>query len=243
MQLHEVAEPEAPNKPSVAVAIVGMHRSGTSAVAGALRHSGLYLGRVLDKGFEHNPTGLQEPEAVLYMHEDLFRKNGGSWSAPPTQTLRWDPLHKAVRDLFIETRQSEPLWGFKDPRTLFALEGWLAAEPELRPIGVFRHPLEVAKSLEKRNGMALPTGLWLWSLYNERLLHWHERLGFSLLNFNDPTEKFLERLDEVGHGMGLEKPSASGVIDPAIRRNAADEDASLPAEIQKLYDALRDRAV
>lgn len=224
------------------VAILGMHRSGTSAVAGALGRSGLYLGQVLDKGFEHNPTGLQEPEAILYMHEDLFRKNGGSWSAPPTQALRWDPLHDAVRDLFIESRQTKSMWGFKDPRTIFALEGWLKKEPNLHIVGVFRHPLEVAASLQKRNNMAIATGVWLWALYNERLLSWQKRLGFTLLDFSEPHPSFLQRLDEVAAKLGLSPASESQLIDGDLRRNKASSGDALPIEIKALYDDLKDRA-
>ena len=103
--------------------VLGMHRSGTSMLMGTLQEAGVYLGSVFSEGFEGNRKGLLEPRAVLFMQEDLFKANGGSWSDPPA-TLEWKNLHLAVRDLFVESRERQPLWGFKDPRTLFTLDAW-----------------------------------------------------------------------------------------------------------------------
>lgn len=113
------------------IAILGAHRSGTSALAGSLKRAGLYLGGVLDSGFELNPTGLQEPPAVLFMQEHLLEVNGGSWHEPPSDVV-WGRLHRAVRDLFIESRFGQSVWGFKDPRTLLTLDGWYEALPEMQ---------------------------------------------------------------------------------------------------------------
>jgi len=45
---------------------------------------------------------------------------------------------------------SSRLWGFKDPRTLLTLDGWLEALPEVSLAATFRHPLSVAGSLQER---------------------------------------------------------------------------------------------
>jgi len=129
-------------KNSKGLAILGMHRSGTSTLAGTMRANGIYFGDVLHKGSPRNAKGFHEPRALLYMHEDLLLKNGGAWHDPPS-AISWDPLHKAVRDLFIESRSDKPLWAFKDPRTLLVLEGWLEVLPNLKFVGIFRHPAEV----------------------------------------------------------------------------------------------------
>ena len=132
------------------IVVLGMHRSGTSMLMGTLREAGLYVGDVLDKPFALNRKGLQEPPAVLYMHEHLLEANGGSWHSPP-KDVQWDKMHEAIRDLFIESRTGKSLWGFKDPRTLLTLEGWKSALPNLELVGIFRHPSEVALSLKNRN--------------------------------------------------------------------------------------------
>jgi hypothetical protein len=70
---------------------------------------------------------------------------------------------RVVRDLFIESRHGRPLRGFKDPRLLLCLEGWRQALPSLEPVGVFRHPAAVARSLLERDGVGLDKGVALWS--------------------------------------------------------------------------------
>lgn len=95
-------------------AVLGMSRSGTSALAGSPKEAGLHLGPVLDEPIPTNQKSLQKSGALLDVHEDLLRKNGGSWCSPPRRVC-WQPLHRAVRYLFIESRAAHPAWGFKHP--------------------------------------------------------------------------------------------------------------------------------
>ena len=115
------------------IIVLGMHRSGTSLLAGSLHDAGVYLGHTLNTGFRLNPKGLWEAPSVLSMHENLLEKNGGSWQDPPEPPLEWGKLHPSVRDLCIDARQGHPLRGVKDPRTLLALEGWLVHCDTERP--------------------------------------------------------------------------------------------------------------
>ena len=183
------------------IAILGMHRSGTSTLAGTLRLSGVHFGQVLDEAFALNPKGLQEAPAILYMQENLLEQSGGSWHEPPS-TVSWRPLHKAVRDLFVESRRSEPVWGFKDPRTLLTLEGWLDSVVGLECIGIFRHPAEVALSIHRRNQFPVEKCLDIWHRYNERLLVHRQKRDFPLVEFvNDGAEMkraFVSALDALG---------------------------------------------
>jgi hypothetical protein len=159
-----------------------MHRSGTSALAGTLRAHGVYFGQVLDQGIQYNPKGLQEAPSILYMQEDLLLKNGGAWHSPP-ESVEWQPMHKAVRDLFIESRTDQSIWAFKDPRTLLTLDGWFDVLPQLECAGIFRHPAEVAMSIHKRNQFPLEQCLEIWCAYNEKLLHFHHQRAFPLIEF------------------------------------------------------------
>ncbi len=226
--------------PTVAI-ILGMHRSGTSAVTGALRSLGLPLGNVLDAGFEHNPTGLQEPAAVLYMHEDLLIKNGGSWR-DPTDVITWSPLHLAVRDLFVDRMNRYPIWGFKDPRTVLVLDRWLEVLPNAVPLGVVRHPLDVATSINRRNGTELSEGLKIWTRYNQRLKAHHDALGFDILLFGHPTFDIAEPIYQYADRLGLPREADMGVLDMSIPRGRRDPSHALPADIQCLYDELCERA-
>lgn len=224
-----------------AIAVLGMHRSGTSALTGSLAEAGVYLGQVLGQSIPQNRKGLQEPASVLFMQEDLLKANGGSWDNPP-QEVKWSRLHSAVRDLFLESREGCGPWAFKDPRTLLTLEGWLQVRPDLALVGIFRDPLAVAHSLKRRNGFSLMKGLYLWQTYNERLLHWASTRNCPLVEFSTRPGEMAMRLDSLIRMLGLTPPPAAEFFDPALAEGTDDIQA-LPAEIAALHAALRERAI
>ncbi|WP_071676046.1 sulfotransferase family protein [Nioella nitratireducens] len=223
------------------VIVLGMHRSGTSLLAGSLHDAGVYMGHTLNTGFQFNPKGLWEAPAVLYMHESLLEQNGGNWRDPPEPQLEWGKLHLSVRDLFIESRQGHPLWGFKDPRTLFALEGWLEVLDDVRLIGIFRHPASVAASLANRNGIDVDSALALWRRYNERLLHARRAFGATLVEYTDTAADMERRLAAALRRVAPDALERVPFFDPALYRNPADDDG-LPHSVQSLLDALRSEA-
>src|SRR5580700_667524 len=64
---------------SIAVLIFGMHRSGTSALAGMLNFAGLDLGGNLTPGHKDNPRGFFEHDEIWQIHDQLLRETGTSW--------------------------------------------------------------------------------------------------------------------------------------------------------------------
>ena len=74
------------------VVILGMHRSGTSMVAGALASAGIYVG---DKAEllavqEDNPTGFWERSDLVACNEEILSASAGSWYQPPAQLITPD---------------------------------------------------------------------------------------------------------------------------------------------------------
>ena len=66
-----------------AIVVVGMHRSGTSAVSGVLDELGVFMGRNLfapQKGV--NEKGFFENAKVVDINERLFDALLGSWDDP-----------------------------------------------------------------------------------------------------------------------------------------------------------------
>lgn len=233
----------APRSPVRALTVLGMHRSGTSMLAGTLREAGVYLGNVIGDSIAYNRKGLLEPRSILFMHEDLLQVNGGDWRTPPRDP-EWNNLHLAVRDLFIESRAGHPLWGFKDPRTLFTLSAWQSALPSLEMVGIFRHPQEVAASLRHRNGFALEEGLEIWRKYNERLLSIHAEAGFPVIEFHQSPERLRGKLSALLEALRLPQPlgpSELGFFEEGIRQHHTIE-TSLPAAVEDVYRQLKDIA-
>ena len=69
-------------RPDRVIAVLGMHRSGTSALVGSLQQRGLFLGRHSTRN-TYNLRGNRENPDVVQLNEDILEHSGGSWHAPP----------------------------------------------------------------------------------------------------------------------------------------------------------------
>jgi len=161
-----------------------------------LRRSGVYLGEVQEHSPD-NPLGNQELRQIWDLGDALLAENGGTWDKP-VMVSRWQEEHRRERDAILQNlrdaaaRAQSPLWGFKDPRTLFTLPFWLEALPQPRFIGSFRQPQRVALSLNARNAISVEEGLRLWAAYNGKLLEFVRKHRFPLLNFDLPPGDYLK---------------------------------------------------
>ncbi len=184
------------------VIILGMHRSGTSALTGSLEKAGLQLGSVIEQAAD-NAKGNRESRAIMLLHDDILQRNGGSWDRPPSHP-NWSPVHHAFRDAIIETHKDHALWGFKDPRTVLMAGPWRAALPAATLVGIFRHPFAVAQSLFNRSAMPYEKSLALWSHYNRHLL-WHQtELGpIPFLEFSNDGSHFTAQVEKLIKTLGL----------------------------------------
>ena len=163
------------------VLVLGMHRSGTSCLAGILRRTGLDLGEAV--------SAYNENFAVWELHEQVLASNGLTWYHPyHDSSLTWPKASKMLRNAIIEyfTQRGNPMgWGFKDPRTVLLIDGWLEKLEHAKLVGTFRDPWQVAESLRKRDGFEHRKSYKLWHWYNSKLLELHDRFGFPLINFSN----------------------------------------------------------
>ena len=144
-----------------AILVLGMHRSGTSAVTGALRLAGVDLGTDLMRPAADNPKGFWEHAGVVAIHERLLESLERSWNDPrplPEGWLDTPAALEAAAALETLLRQEfagSPLWAVKDPRMCRLLPLWWPVLERLgvEPVALFvlRHPQEVASSLQVRN--------------------------------------------------------------------------------------------
>lgn len=166
---------------SKAIAVLGMHRSGTSAVARGLQALSVYLGDDLLPAQPENPTGYWEDKQIVDINERVLAALRLRWddAAPidPREFERWrlgGLQREAIR--YLERRfLSQPLWGFKDPRTMRLLPFWRRILRETRVedayVLVIRNPFSVAASLYARQEMDLETAQRLWLVYDVPFLH------------------------------------------------------------------------
>jgi hypothetical protein len=158
------------------VFIIGMHRSGTSALGGALVPLGLTVGKAVmpphaERG---NPKGFYENLALMQFHDRFLEAIGSIWHDPEPVGQRRFRGFKArrfqkelLRLLGDEFGSERPL--IKDPRMCRLMPLWLPLIQEHFPRASFilpiRHPVEVAYSLRQREHFTLDQGLRLWVVH------------------------------------------------------------------------------
>ncbi len=219
------------------IIVLGMHRSGTSAVVRLLNLMGAYLGPPgsIKGANPENPKGFWE-------NEDLVELNKGVLAA---QRCLWDrlgefdrtrlgderlaTLRRRALDFLIDLDRSRP-WAVKDPRMCLLMPFWRPMLEVPVCVVVNRNPVEVAGSLRARNGMPVPVGVALWELHMVEALRGTQDIPRMLVQYHDllddpvrTAQRLVERLCQSGV-RGLAPPEESEVrafVDADLRRQRA----------------------
>jgi hypothetical protein len=188
-----------PKQQTKPVIILGMHRSGTSCLAGTLQQAGLYLGGV-SKQNEYNKKGNREHNDIMSLNNLLLDFNKSRWDKPPTHLI-WNDSHLRQAELLIAKLSQKSIsghWGFKDPRTLLTLPFWSKLLPNAIFIGTIRNPMDTALSLTRRNNQyTIEEGLQLWLNHNQILLSLLEQQCFPLISFDYPSKLYQQKVTEL----------------------------------------------
>lgn len=224
-----------PSGGSKSVIILGMHRSGTSCLAGSLEQAGLYLGEV-NKKAPHNARGNRENRDIMDLNDLVLSSAGGSWDNPPHPWIHWSADQIAARDALIATYPTDKVWGFKEPRTLFTLDGWLDALPNTQLVGTFRHPMAVAQSLKARNGFSIERGLDLWLAYNRILLQACRERQVLMVCFDWTPQHYSQALVDIATRLSLlPPPSGFDFFETTLRSNSAIKTDELPSDVRDMF--------
>ena len=146
------------------LAISGMHRSGSSVIARALKLGGVYLG-----------DEQQTDRRFVQLNEEILANLGGRWDSPPpvpqtfTKDKRLNGLRAKARKLVREFEGHEP-WGWSDPQTSLTMGLWNEVVPDLGVVVCLRNPLEVTLSLRREGVASYTQALELWEEYNLKVL-------------------------------------------------------------------------
>lgn len=246
------------------VVVLGMHRSGTSAVSGLVHLAGVPLPDRkyrLGRGV-HNPNGFWEISTLNAFNESLLRRFEGDWSAPPPLPDGWTE-HPKVRSMKARARRlfltvmPKDAWLWKDPRLCLTMPFWsemLGPSPVV--FLVVRNPLEVARSLERRNGFSQPLSIALWERYTRGSAAAAAGLAVEVVSYDrvmsDPVGWVRDArtwMTERGVRCSAMAPEASvrELIDPQLRhaRHSIDDvrnDPAVSANQFALYAGLLERA-
>jgi GT2 family glycosyltransferase/glycosyltransferase involved in cell wall biosynthesis len=178
---------------SAGLLVLGMHRSGTSALSGVLARCGADVGARVTGGGTGNDTGHWEDATAVELHERLLAAFGARWDDPFPLPAGWQATSDAQRAAgdvaayVAGNRSRHACWAVKDPRlSLFAglwREAALAAGQRVASILVLRHPLEVAGSLQARDGIGIARGLLLWYDYTLSALEHAATMPTALVSY------------------------------------------------------------
>jgi hypothetical protein len=160
---------------AAAVLVIGMHRSGTSAMTRVLNLMGGALPRKLKRGSGANEPGFWEGRSIVRAHEALLESLGTSWADTRELPAGWLDLEatRAGEDALLDILRADfsdaPIFVVKDPRVSRLVPLWLRllgrfeAEPSF--VIMVRHPVEVARSLAARSGFDEEKSLRLWLIH------------------------------------------------------------------------------
>lgn len=143
--------------------VIGMHRSGTSLFSKVLEAAGVFMG--------HDIDALHESRFHRRVNNWLLSQLDANWFDVRAidEALRDERIHSLGDDLGWALAQPEIVdylgpgvndpsrlaldrpWGWKDPRTTLTLSLWLSQYPDARVVHVYRHGVDVARSLWVRD--------------------------------------------------------------------------------------------
>jgi GT2 family glycosyltransferase len=238
------------------VVVLGMHRSGTSSVAGLLARLGVWPGE--DSALLIGPDNPRGHYELAELHSACVRRlaaAGGDWKRPPTDATPQavDAFRREVAAI-LDTLAPRRPWFVKEPRLCLLVRELLPLLTRPVFVHVVRDPLEVADSLAARDGLGRREALALWERYTRSAFAATRGWPRVVVDYGelvaDPYAVATRlHADLAALGLqGLVAPDPVAVarwIEPALRRHAAGErDRSALTESQRaLLGAIDDGTV
>lgn len=161
------------------IMIVGMHRSGTSCMAGILYYSGLYIGDNLLPPSPKNPKGYFENQDFWRLHHSILRSVGRSWDDIRPMPKDWEKkfrvkCKKFMLKMLIKRHFGKcEVFGLKDPTIALLLPVYIDVfkSMNIEPCFIImkRNAEAVARSLLKAEGLDKDKSLLLRKMYYDSL--------------------------------------------------------------------------
>lgn len=244
-----------------AIIVLGMHRSGTSALAGVLYQLGINLSDNLLPPQDDNKKGFWEHKDIYQIHEKLLKDLHSSWDDVRGLPDKWwtsdivAPYEEKILKILQRDFSNSAFWGIKDPRICRLLLLWkpLIESFDSTPyfIIIIRNPIEVAASLAKREGFSREKSLLLWLthlLESEKQTRGHFRTFVTYAELLSDWKRVMSRVQNIFKfkwPVSLEDagPEIKAFLDEAMRHNRATkngliEDKNISKWIREAYFAM-----
>lgn len=156
-----------------AILVLGMHRSGTSALTRVISLLGATLpSNLMPPVKDNNEAGFWESLDAYRLNDDILASAGSSWDHWGELNPGWThapaigAFKARARAMLEHDFAGSPLFVLKDPRLCRLLPFWLEVLLELgadvKCVLPLRNPLEVAASLKARDGFSVAKSHVLW---------------------------------------------------------------------------------
>ncbi|MEX0671325.1 MAG: glycosyltransferase [Pirellulales bacterium] len=228
--------------------VLGMHRSGTSALTRVLGLMGAALPHDLMPPTADNPQGYWESWRIAGLNNRLLESAGTHWSDDAAILPEWfaDPCRAGDREeavaLLADEFAAAPAIVLKDPRICRLIPFWKtvldAAGFETRAVLALRDPLEVARSLAARaadpafSPAAIPDparGLLLWLRYVLDAEQHSRELARHVIDYADLIRDWRTALQPLSGIASLSRlppdttaAAIDAFLDPTLRRQGRD---------------------
>ena len=248
-----------------AICILGMHRSGTSAITRGVNLLGAYLGEESDLmgAAPDNPEGYWERNDIYELHERMLATLKRTWDTTAPLPEHW-PESREINSFKVELTalikknfSGHQLWAWKDPRTMILLPLWKEVLDqlgiELSVIFVLRNPLDIARSLHKRDGFSYDKGFGIWLNYTLLALMAIQDLPTAFISYDAFLSNWELESGRCATVLGISWPedhatlirqTMQSFLRPDLRHSASGTDdlrmAAPPGPVLELYDLLLD---
>ncbi|MBA2434805.1 MAG: glycosyltransferase [Chthoniobacterales bacterium] len=223
------------------VLVLGMHRSGTSALARALHTLGFGLPDNLLPPAPDNTGGYFESKDLTRLNEEILSAAGTSWHDPSPIVAEWfDSAGASVfrerAKAFVEKALSaSPMIVLKDPRLCRLLPFWRACLRNMNvaagSVLILRDPREVARSLQvrvlteptRRGGLlSIARAHWLWLRYVLEAEFGSRGLPRAILTYEMLLADAPRELTAIAERLGFDYPvplgAATGTLERGLKR-------------------------
>jgi hypothetical protein len=244
---------------SRSICILGMHRSGTSAVARAINLLGVFMGedsKMMPPSAD-NPGGFWEHIEINNFQVRLMSRLKQDWDITEPLPVGWqksNAIHSfknQLAKLVSRNFDGHALWGWKEPRSCLLLPLWreilAEAQTELSCVFAVRNPVDVANSLMRRDAISFDRALGIWFHYNLVALKESAGLPIVFMSYDRLLANWESEMRRCATGLGLDLPNVdeyrkamNSFLNESLRNHQSSPDLlrELPCPIRRLYQVL-----
>ena len=215
------------------ILVLGMHRSGTSALTGTLNMLDVYLGSELMKANIANEKGYFENNILYRINEKLLSQINSSWDDLFYDEEKLEHLKEVeeLKQAITSEFRYANIFAIKDPRLAFLFPVYKKVLEELdidiKIILPYRNPIEVANSLNKRDSMSLEKGMLLWAyhfLLAEKFSREYDRVFIGFDELISDTSKVIDKISsklsiDFNEKYTQNKEQIDDFLEPSLKHN------------------------